>query len=251
MKKTVCFIIIIIILFSSQTACTKKDIGASINDPLINDPNNVTLRFDSYEDLYESLRSKKNDDNNTGDYSSCFLNLLNDFCDGNVPLYCPIYNGEVVQLKNTNGNTILLRSSEKFNCPWMLFYSSINGNDVVFEICYLNSMENPDISEESTYSDISLLLAPLYPVAHTFSEENLNAYKSITEQDILFCNGTSTVATVYDYNDTNYWHRINYRFRYNDIIVSVWNSSSESYDFLNEDFIKCLSFSEITIETNK
>lgn len=176
----------------------------------------TTLKFESYEDLYEAMHEK-------------------------TVIYYPAYKGEKVQIKSHKGNRVLWRPSEKFGLPWILYYCDIEGHDIVFEICHLDSVGDSSIGDKASYSEISAVLAPSYPLANTFSEEHKKAYKSIIEKEITLA-AVKTSATIFDYNEENYWHRINYRFRYKDLLISVWNIGADDYDFVNEEFLAGLSF---------
>lgn len=182
-----------------------------------------------YKDLYEEER-----------YGKSFKNLCDSMKSGQLELMVPAYKGEIVTIKALNDNKVVLFSQEKFNLPWIWYYCEIEGHNIVLEVCYLDVFDAPHIADEMSYSEISNLLAPLYPTANNSADKS--SYKSITEKDLELNNFGKTQATIFDYNEDE--NRINYRFRYDNMLVSIWNwgNDNDEYAYINDDFVSNVSF---------
>lgn len=226
---------------SNDTGCVENFSNDTETNIIPAEPNKTTLYYSSFDDFYKEL---SNDDycNKFNECGKHFNSLLRMSCNNSDCLYEPAYNGERVELKSLNENIIVLFSQEKFNLPWIWYFCETGEKKFVIEICYLDDVDEIEISDDASYSDISQCLSPSYATAKTFNEKDRKVYKSIIEKNIILFDNSEVTASVFDYNEENYWHRINYRFRYKNILVSVWNWDAESYDSINDDFMSALSF---------
>lgn len=221
-------------------------------DPIIPEaPHTSPLRFTSYDEMYKTLGSRETCEKYLSDsrYNACFLALLKGANSKDGYLVEPYYKEERANLKREDGSLIVLFTQEKFNLPWTWYYCDLDGNDVVIEVCCLDviddAVEGVEIKKDASYADISEKLAPLYDTARNFTDERREVLRSVVERDLTLADGTQTTATVYDYNEENYWHRKTYRFRYGNLLVCVWNYSDDGYDFINDNLVCSLSFAKL------
>ena len=200
------------------------------------------LNYSSFDELRGKFFSENSQLDFGLEYGKYFDVLIEKSKIGDLRMYIPEYCGNTVNLSEANGNIICVFSQEKFNLPWIWYYCSINDVRIVFEICYLDVLESEFTEDNISYGKLSEILSPAYTTASSFGDNDKETYNYVIEKDITLYNGKTVAATVYDYNENNYWHRLNYRFIYDNIVVSVWNCDESGYEFFNDAFISSLSF---------
>lgn len=241
MKKTIfgiliCFIIIL-------TSCNNNDRKTEIKSNNYSEP---FFSFSSYEMIYRDVFSeggrqildKYHSLNGNSEHFEKMIACINS---GEIEMRVPQYQDKEVNLSRD----IVLFSSEKFDLPWVWYYCELGGSKFVFEVCYLNVLDKS--FENDTYSDISKMLNSQYPTADLFDKK---VYKTVYEEEITLDENYKTLSVVLDYSDDFFENRKNYRFRYNNLIVSVWNFDDDGYEKLNASLFEDISFSVLSEKNN-
>ena len=227
MKKYLTLLLTLCLLFCISCNSAKNGSSGSLPQISVNESNNsATIRFESYEQLYQSLAkptSKPHKElisqSEEYDLSAEYTSLLDKFSKNEIELYIPTIEGTPIEMKEETGG-ITLFSSELFKLPWIWYRGEYNGGSVVVCITYTAIMEN--VENCKTYLEVQNVIAPSAPNPNNFSDEN---YVKVEEIEKLF-NGTAQTALFKQATDD----RTYYSFLQDGMMISIWSHSSDTLD---------------------
>lgn len=180
------------------------------------------------------------------EYGPYFRSYAESLADGTARIMAPSVDGSICDLTSERDEPIIMFTKEKFNLPWIWYYCSLEGNEIVIEVCDLNAVLPEALLYAQSYSEVSKLLAPKYATADDDPAEYAYAFVSVEEREIVLNSGERVMATVFRYKQEVYPGRVCYRFLTNGMIVSAWNWTEE--DHIDDAFFARFELTELTAE---
>ena len=216
-------------------------------------PTYETFFYENYLGLFRTLCDKDSAEHAemaelcaAVDIGPYFRSYAESLADGTARILAPTVDGSIFELTNEREEPIVVFTKEKFNLPWIWYFCSLEGNEIVIEVCDLNAVLPEALLYAQSYSEVSKLLAPKYATADTDPKEYADTFVSVEEREITLNNGEKVMATVFRYKQEVYPGRVCYRFLTNGVIVSAWNWTED--DHIDDAFFTRFGLKELTAE---
>lgn len=214
---------------------------------------NINAHFGSYEELgaaimdssssgYLELRSCSLSSDGIEALGNAYNSFISGIESGDLSLPLPMLDGEPAALVDSE-TAIFLFSGEKFNLPCVSYFVECDGLTATVELTPLSVVDGLQLTGSEAYSDISKILAPLYPTEDTPEEQYFGSYNNVTSCEIELSGGRVVHATVLEDTLGGGAIRTAYRFIYDGFIVSIWESigADEDARLLTDSFFRRFS----------
>ena len=163
--------------------------------------------FDSYKDLIQGLTDSSSVSFSTlmTDCTTVCKDTLTAFAKGEIKIRIPTINGEPAPLRNKDGfSSITFFASELYNLPWTWYDCKVGEYDLRINISYLDALDNEQLREAVSYTDVLDIIAPDAPSPSNY--QDYESYKSIYEKDMTLYNGKTVKAMICELKESSNVH---------------------------------------------
>ena len=224
---TVVFLSCNLLACSDKTNTSIPSFDNSSIDPNAQEPiPNTTFFFNTYAEFFHWMHEDTNEQRDDLTWGNEYYNYVNEVSQNLSSFSIPYFKGVPMKLREKEGfSGIVFMTSELYNLPWIWYYGSINGNEVVVkQACLSQKYLTQEIGK--TASQFIGKLAPDAPNVNNI--DSFPTYKEIKEE-MISLSGQTVSSIVYELkNDT----RISVTFRLDGALYIV----TAQKEVLNNDF---------------
>ncbi len=201
----------------------------------------ISFYFDTYEELTAFFTSDKSSESvpalsDAKAGGAEYETLVNRFVEGKAKIRVPCFAGKPGPLRNQEGYfNITLFSSELYSMPWIWYYWTMKGQNVIIRTTYLSESVT-EYARNHSCSEVIKSISPTAP--NTDNYQSFPNYRAVYEQTLQLSD-KKTSAMFYEVNDDERFYVF---FIYDDILVIIVTKP----DVMTSDFWSGFSLGDIT-----